>query len=747
MNNRLGSRQSRAGLERVMTESANPPERILEILGRIEKLPMLPSVAVRLLEVTEDENSSASDLARLIETDQALAAKTMRMANSAFYGRSGKISTLQDALALIGFGAVRSTVLSLFFLDVFRGADDRTGFDAEAFWLHSLACAICSREIGRGCREPASFAEEAFVCGMLHDAGKILLNNHVPDDYRKVVECVKMRGLTVAEAEREILEVDHAQVGGELLRLWRLPEHETYAIARHHLPPGEKPGRDRGSRLAEIVRLADSIVRIRKIGSGGDEIPRCIDSTVLASLNLTEEDVSRITADLDDKVWDAAEVMGVRKAAKRSCFELLSDSNRELVLMRSLKISEGKYRLLFESLSDALFLMTDVIHECNDQACRLLARERGEIVDHALTEFLPPAQPDGRPSADYLHEKATEALDGDPRPFGCRVLKKDGSVIEGEVSLKAFPAGGANALQAVLRDVTDRKRAEERIRRLNEELEQRVRQRTAELEKAYQELQELDRMKDVFLSSVSHELRTPLTSIRSFSEILIRYGDEDPQTRREFLEVIYNESKRLTRLINDVLDLSKIESGRMAWHDEILCLEEVFQYAIRAQQPLLEAKSLQATLDPSAASHLAYADRERIQQVVTNLLDNAIKFSPEGGMIRIQVEKSMDPSPDGTNGQLKVSITDQGIGIEEKDFEVIFDRFAQVSSDALRDKPKGTGLGLSICKEIVTHYGGRIGLLSEKGKGCTFFFTLPTPPGNAATQAPRNRADRSRARA
>jgi PAS domain S-box-containing protein len=600
----------------------------------------------------------------------------------------------------------------------------------EAFWLHSLACAICCREIGKKSGGPASFAEEAFVCGMLHDAGKVLLNNHLPEDYGKVMEYVKTQNQTMAEAERTVLRVDHAEVGAELLRLWRLPEHETRAIALHHHPPGTANS-DPGSRLAAIVSLANTVIRIRKIGSGGDEIPRFIEPSALASLGLTKEDVAQLAGELDSKVWEAAEGMGVKRTEGKPTFELLSESNRELVLMRSLALSERKYRSVFESFPDALFLMTDVIHECNDQALGLLACERGEIIDHALVEFLPPSQPDGRSSADYLREKALEALAGGTRPFGCQIVRRDGSLVDTEVSLKAFPAGGGKTLQAVLRDITERKRAEEQIRRLNEHLEERVRERTAELEKAYEELKELDEMKDVFLSSVSHELRTPLTSICSFSEILLRYEEEDPQTRKEFLEVIHDESKRLTRLINDVLDLSKIESGKMAWHDERLSLDEIIQNSLLVQQPLLKQKSLQVVMDPPNGLPFVFADRERIQQVVTNLLDNAIKFSPEEGQIQIRLArpqdpKEGDPGEDGPDGRVRVSITDQGIGIEEKDFDIVFDRFAQVSNDGLKDKPKGTGLGLSICREIINHYSGRIGLTSQKGRGCTFFFTLPT---------------------
>ena len=274
-------------------------------------------------------------------------------------------------------------------------------------------------------------------------------------------------------------------------------------------------------------------------------------------------------------------------------------------------------------------------------------------------------------------------------------------------------------------EVIERKQAEEEVRKLNEDLENRVKQRTRDLEKAYDELKELDKTKDVFISSVSHEFRTPLTSIRSFSEILLQYDDVDPATRREFLQIINSESERLTRLVGDVLDLSRIEARKMVWHDSILSLEEVIQDVIRAQRPLLQQKSLELTLEISSPLPTILADANRIRQVVMNLLENAIKFSLKGGQIRIQATRVAEKRPVETQEWVQVSVSDRGVGIRVENSDIIFDKFHQVSLEDLNEKPRGTGLGLPICKEIVTHYKGNIWFRSRENQGTTFFFTLP----------------------
>lgn len=247
-------------------------------------------------------------------------------------------------------------------------------------------------------------------------------------------------------------------------------------------------------------------------------------------------------------------------------------------------------------------------------------------------------------------------------------------------------------------------------------MEGKVARRTAELEKANARLMELDRLKSDFLSTVSHELRTPLTSIRSFSEILLRYDVGDAEKRRKFVGIINNEAERLTRMINDLLDLSKIEAGRLELLPEPLQLEPVFARSVSTTQPLFAEKGVNVVSRVEALLPPVYADADRLHQVLTNLLANAVKFSPEGGTVRLGGKKK--------EGFALISVADEGPGIPPDRLEQIFERFHQVR-DPQMSHPLGTGLGLTISREIVDKMGGKIWVESEMGGGATFFFTVP----------------------
>ncbi|WP_419787364.1 PAS domain S-box protein [Pseudodesulfovibrio sp.] len=328
---------------------------------------------------------------------------------------------------------------------------------------------------------------------------------------------------------------------------------------------------------------------------------------------------------------------------------------------------------------------------------------------------------------------------------------KTRSVVLGAMAVQHYtnPTHYSNAdvsfLEAVSEQVAmaiERKANEEELTRLNEELESKVRERTVELEtKATQlvaannRLKELDEIKSNLVSSVSHELRTPLTSIRGFAKltgkefhrhfmplaISQQLKSKGDRIRRN-LDIINTEGKRLTRLINDFLDLNRIESGNAKWNDSLINLCDVARQSVEsvvgtfAENPKVR---LITEFPPTAPS--IYADPDKIKQVLINLLNNAFKFT-NAGEIRVSLTAE--------NSALHVAVADTGIGIAPLEQPLIFDKFHKIGlGDTMIGDARGTGLGLAICKEIVEHYQGSIWVESEYGAGSVFHFTLPAVSG------------------
>ena len=240
---------------------------------------------------------------------------------------------------------------------------------------------------------------------------------------------------------------------------------------------------------------------------------------------------------------------------------------------------------------------------------------------------------------------------------------------------------------------------------------------SAELRAANQRLQELDRLKDEFISTVSHELRTPLTAIRSLAEILHDYPDTTFDRQREFSSIIIRETQRLTRLITQVLDFHKLESGRMRWAITSVDLKDVVQEAVSATGQLVADKRIQMQVYLPDSSRPIPGDRDQLIQAMVNLISNAVKFcDPDRGRIDIRLVYGVD--------RQTVSVSDNGIGISEADQKQIFNKFQQVV-DPSRGRPPGTGLGLSITRQIIQHHKGELKVKSTPGKGATFYFSLP----------------------
>lgn len=311
-----------------------------------------------------------------------------------------------------------------------------------------------------------------------------------------------------------------------------------------------------------------------------------------------------------------------------------------------------------------------------------------------------------------------DAAQADPHlvAFAERLLAGAIGAASARVMIGSVMKGEAVGLDEVMQILDETSQVIEYSRQL-EQKSQELEAMTAELRAVNERLQELDRLKDDFIATVSHELRTPLTSIRSFSELLVDNPALEEQQRQRFLGIIVKESERLTRLINQILDLAKMEAGRMEWSMAQVDPRGVIEDALAATSGLIEETGLALEVCLPDRLPPLWVDRDRLIQVLLNLLSNAVKFC-EGSGGRVRVTAGV------AEGRLRVSVSDNGPGIAPADQERIFDRFLQAGS-TLTDKPKGTGLGLPISRQIIERFGGRLWVESEPGSGATFIFELP----------------------
>ena len=387
---------------------------------------------------------------------------------------------------------------------------------------------------------------------------------------------------------------------------------------------------------------------------------------------------------------------------------------------------------IFESSTFGIaFIRNRVMAKANYKLEELFGYDKGELCGKPTRCWYPDEE-----SYRAVGEAYDDLAHGKTHRRVMKMRHKDGSLFWARLSGCALSIDPAQGSVWTVEDITAEYEATEAMLRAKaaaEEAEGRLRDSYSELEEANRRLQKLDQLKSGFLSSVSHELRTPLTSIRGFTHLVERefsrsfapLAGEDNGLRRksgriqENLEIILKESGRLTRLINDVLDLAKIEAGRVDWRDVPIQPALLIRDAVNAVQGMFNQKhGVELKVEIQEGLPLFVGDADRMLQVLVNLLSNAAKFT-DHGMVKVHAHLNQE-------NLLQIDISDSGIGFLPEEAETIFDKFQQAQQgDTLMDRPKGTGLGLAISREIVERHEGKIWAQSQPGKGSVFTLLLP----------------------
>ena len=349
---------------------------------------------------------------------------------------------------------------------------------------------------------------------------------------------------------------------------------------------------------------------------------------------------------------------------------------------RSLEESEHRYKTLLDTATDAFFLhdLDGKFIDVNNQACSSLGYTRDELLSMSVSDIESNISSGDIDNIwDELHENENFRIIGNHK-------RKDGSSFPVEISLGSIHFDNQSFISVLARDITERQR--------------------------------IDKMKNEFISTVSHELRTPLTSIRGSLGLITGGATGDvPVKMQELLTVANNNTERLLFLINDILDIQKIESDNFAMEFEVMEISPFLEQSVKDNMAYADQYGVKFILKSMNNNIKIDANKERLMQVMANLLSNSAKFSHHNGVVEISVSEPKENT-------VRISVTDYGAGISKEFYPKIFERFTQQDSSDTRNKG-GTGLGLNITKSIIEKHGGEIGFTSVEGEGTTFYFDLP----------------------
>ena len=281
-----------------------------KIVKKIEKIPTLPVIAMQVIQLANDPKTGAGDLNKIISQDPSLSVKALKMVNSSYYGLSGKISSVKQAIVLLGFETVKSVALSTAVMDKFIQSEEKTRFDREKFWLHCLGVGVGARLLAKRSGKSLEIMENYFISGLLHDIGKIVLDQYFHNELKQILEGVSKRGISFYDAEIIVMGITHSDIGGWLAENWKLPQNLIESIRFHHEPPAS------GEFMHQViaVHFADILCKSKGIGFSGDNFINNIDEAAVKKLGISDEMIENIIQnELDQELENASKLINLVK--------------------------------------------------------------------------------------------------------------------------------------------------------------------------------------------------------------------------------------------------------------------------------------------------------------------------------------------------------------------------------------------------------------------------------------------------
>jgi putative nucleotidyltransferase with HDIG domain len=756
-----------------------PDKRVDLILQQLEELPTLPTVALRILEITGSDGASVSQVVKLVQSDPSLTARILQLVHRADSGVRGEVNSVARAVVLLGFEALRGAVLAVSVFETFQAEQPRgTHFSREEFWKHCVAVACCAEMLAGQISEidPA----EAFVCGLLHDLGKVALDAVLPKSFNRVVEAADLLRGNIADVERQVIGLDHMVVGKRLAERWQLPVTIRDCVWLHGQTPEALPATVKHPKLVNLITLADSIVRQQHLGYSGNYTQTVSQQQLMDLLHIQQPMIERMLEKLVEQIEQRAKALGLGRASTGELYQqALTQANKELGKVSTQLATKNRRLAIRAKFFDALSsfhaeLRPDappqmVLHAIGQTAVEvlnvtsaavfslspgkdfaetLMVDQHGDVFDttviecppnapklkapaHATTSIaqgaaIKPALGDGPVLAtsaemEWLLQAISPRLGHDQRYWIC--LEADGVCVGGVIWGAA--AGEAQRLSNQIQELSALAGGWSLALRTTQ-IREEARTLAEQLAEANRQLQsaqdEILRSKTVITvgemaAGAAHEMNNPLAVISGRSQLLAAQL-EDPKLKAS-AHLIYDQSHRLSQIITELMDFAKPVPPKLIEIEPAELIDRALHEAKTHTDPA--DRTIEVTFGDVPTVRV---DRDQVTGALVEVIDNALQATDAKSGV-ITIHGAYDPY----SQQVVLTVADNGLGMEEQTLKRAFDPFFSAKQAGRR-----RGMGLSKALRWVEASGGSIKLESRPTRGTRALVLLPAIKSQSQVQ-------------